>query len=93
MVFNPSGDVLSAYQIKLVLNNHAWNGGYWSTPNQLATDPLVCMINYVRVACTYTLSPLTVTMSVSPAGITNGQNNIITLDTEYLTYNGIRHPS
>lgn len=93
MVFNPSGDVLSAYQIKLILNNHAWNGGYWSTPNQLATDPLVCMINYVRVACTYTLSPLTVTMSVSPAGITNAQNNIITLDTEYLTYNGIKHPA
>ena len=52
------------------------------------------MINYIRVACTYTLAPLTVTMDVSPAGITNGQNNIITLDTEYLIpYNGIKHPS
>jgi hypothetical protein len=52
------------------------------------------MINYIRVACTYTLTPLTVTMSVAPAGLTNAQNNIITLDTEYLSpLNGIQHPS
>lgn len=93
-IFNPSGDVLTAYQIKVVLNSHAWNGGYWTTPNQAVTDPLVCMINYVRVPCTYTLSPLTVTMNVSPAGIIFNQNNIVTLDTEYLIpYNGIVHPS
>jgi hypothetical protein len=86
--------VLTAYQIKLILNNHAWNGGYWTTPNNVVSDPLVCLINYIRVPCTYTLSPFTVIMNVSPAGITNNQNNIITLDTEYLiTYNGIKHPS
>ena len=94
MYFTPTSDVLVAYQIKLVLNNHAWNGGIWTTPNSVTSDPMVCFINYVRVPCTYTLSPLTVTMSVSPAGITSGQNNIITLDTEYLIpYNGIVHPS
>jgi hypothetical protein len=94
LIFNPSGDVLVAYQIKLVLNNHAWNGGYWTTPNQVATDPLVCLINYVRVPCTYTLLPLTVTMNVSPAGIISNQDNVITLDTEYLVpVNGIVHPS
>lgn len=93
-IFNPSGDVLVAYQIKVVLNNHAWNGGIWSTPNAVVSDPMVCMINYVRVPCTYTLSPLTVTMNVSPAGIISNQNNIITLDTEYLIpYNGIAHPT
>lgn len=94
MKINPSNDVLTSYQIKLILNNHAWNTGIWTTPNLVATDPLVCMINYVRVPCTYTLSPLTVTMSVSPAGITSNQENVITLDTEYLVpYNGIKHPS
>jgi hypothetical protein len=52
------------------------------------------MINYVRVPCTYTLSPMTVILNVSPAGIVSNQNNIITLDTEYLIpYNGIVHPS
>lgn len=91
--FNPSSDVLPSQSIKLIFNNHAWNGGVWSTPNG-ATDPMVCMINYIRVDCTYTLTPLTVTMNVSPAGITSGQNNIITLDTEYLyPQNGILHPS
>lgn len=81
MIFNPSSDVLVAFQIKLILNNHAWNGGYWSTPNQVVTDPMVCLINYVRVPCTFTLSPLAVTMNVSPAGIIANQDNIITLDT------------
>jgi len=76
----------------MTLNNHAWNGGIWTTPNSVISDPLVCMINLIRVACTYTLSPIVVTMDVSPAGITNGQNNVITLDTEYLRYNGIKHP-
>ena len=33
-------------------------------------------------------------MNVNPATINYGQNNIITLDTEYLIpYNGIKHPS
>lgn len=94
LLFNPSADVLSSQNIKLILNNHAWNGGVWSTPNSVTSDPLVCMINRIRVSCTYTLSPLAVTMNVSPAGITNGQNNLITLDTEYLSpSNGIKHPS
>lgn len=85
--------MLVAYQIKLILKNHAWNGGYWTTPNQVATDPMVCLINYVRVPCTYTLLPLTVTMDVSPAGIIYNQDNVITLDTEYLVpVNGIVHP-
>jgi hypothetical protein len=65
----------------MTLNNHPWNGGVWSTPNSVTTDPLVCMINYVRVACTYTLSPLVVTMNVSPASLSLAQNNMITLDT------------
>lgn len=92
--FSPSGDVLSATSIRLIFNNHAWNGGLWTTPNAVTSDPLVCLINSIRVGCSYTLSPLTVTMNVSPAGITNGQINTITLDTEYLSpWNGIKHPS
>ena len=65
----------------MIFNNHAWNGGIWSTPNSATSDPLVCLINYVRVACTYILSPLTVTMNVNPATINNGQSNMITIDT------------
>lgn len=85
--------MLTAGSIILIFNNHAWNNGIWSTPTG-ATDPLVCMINYVRVACTFTLSPLTVTMDVNPATINFGQKNILTLDTEYLIpYNGIKHPN
>ena len=92
--FNPSSDILASNKIKLTLNNHKWNGGIWTTPNSVVTDPMVCMINRIRVGCTYTLSPLTVTMDVAPAGITNGQPNIVTLDTEFLSpYNGIKHPS
>lgn len=94
VIFNPSGDVLVAFQIRLILNNHAWNGGFWTTPNQVVGDPMVCMINYVRVPCTYTLTPLTVTMNVSPAGIISNQDNTITIDTEYLVpINGIVHPT
>ena len=77
----------------MIFNNHAWNGGIWNTPTSQLSDPLVCMINYIRVGCSFTLSPLTVTMNVNPASINNGQSNIITLDTEYLPYNGIKHPS
>lgn len=94
IMFNPTSDVLVAYQIKLILNNHAWNGGFWTTPNAVTTDPMVCLINYIRVPCTFTLSPLTVIMNVSPAGLVASQNNIITLDTEYLIpINGIVHPT
>ena len=86
--------MLSSNKIKLTLNNHAWNGGIWTTPNSVTTDPLVCMINRIRVGCTYTLSPLEVTLDVAPAGLTGSQNNILTLDTEYLyPKNGIKHPA
>jgi hypothetical protein len=86
--------VLSAYYLNVILNNHAWNGGYWSTPNQVATDPLVCFVNYFRVPCTYTLSPLNILMNISSAGLISNQQNIITIDTEYLVpYNGILHPA
>lgn len=79
--FSPSGDILTSNTIKMIFNNHAWNGGIWTTPTSQLSDPLVCMINYIRVACSFTLSPLTVTMNVNPASINNGQSNMITLDT------------
>ena len=52
---------------------------------------MVCKINQQRVACTYTLAPLTVLMDVS--GINSGTDNEIILDTEYLPENGILHPA
>ena len=94
LMFQPTSDILSSSKIILTLNNHAWNGGIWTTPNSNTADPMVCMINRVRVGCTYTLSPLEVTLDVTPAGLTSGQNNILTLDTEYLyPQNGIKHPA
>ena len=56
---------------------------------------MVCILNNVRVGCTFLLVPqLVVTLDVSPAGITSGQDNRLILDTEYLVpYNGIVHPT
>ena len=89
--FRPSTESLAAQSIKVTLPDHNWNGGYWTTPNNVATDPMVCKINQQRVVCTYTLSPLIVTLEAE--GINSGTDNEITLDTEYLTENGIKHPS
>ena len=75
----------------MILPDHSWNEGIWTTPSNAATDPMVCKINQQRVACTYTLSPLTVLMDVS--GINSGTDNEIILDTEYLPENGILHPA
>lgn len=78
----------------MIMNNHPWNGGFWTTPNNLLSDPLVCLLNWVRVACTFTLSPLNVLLNVQPAGLNSGGiNNTIVLDTEYIaSENGIKHP-
>lgn len=71
--------------------NHRWNGGIWTTPNQNLNDPLVCFINSIRVRCSYTLSPLKVTLTAS--NLASGSVNSITITTEYLPINGILHPS
>ena len=71
--FRPSTDSLSASTIKVELPNHSWNGGIWTTPNNVATDPMVCKINQLRVPCTYTLAPLTVILEAD--GINSGTDN------------------
>lgn len=85
MSFIPSSAsaVTNTATITLGLYPHPWNGGYWSTPNQVAADPLVCYLNSNRVACTYTLtsSILMVTMTVTGISITQSNENYITLDT------------
>lgn len=98
MSFIPSGApaVTNTATIKLGLYPHPWNGGYWSTPNQVTTDPLVCFLNGNRVACTYTLSSsiLMVTMTVTGVSITQSNENYIVLDTEYIApFNGIKYPA
>ena len=80
-IMKPSSDVVSANKITITFNNHVWNGGVWTTPTNALTDALVCMINYIRVDCTFTLAPLTITMNVSPAGIVMNQENLFTFDT------------
>ncbi len=81
--FQPSSAAISrpATQISLYFHNHPWNGGIWSTPNQVATDPLVCLINGKRVPCTYTLLPLVVLLNIASVGLNSGSVNTITLDT------------
>lgn len=78
-MFRPSSDSLSATKITVELPNHSWNGGYWTTPNNLATDPLVCFMNAQRVACTYTLAPFKVTLVAE--NLLAGSDNKITLTT------------
>lgn len=77
--FNPSSASLTATTIVVELPNHSWNGGIWTTPNNVATDPLVCFVNTQRVSCTYTLAPLIVTMAAQ--NIISGSENKITLTT------------
>ena len=81
MRFTPSSTTITSSKIRVILNNHPWNGGIWTTPNNLVTDPLVCMLNGKRVACTYTLAPLNILMDVQPAGIVSGTSNFITFNT------------
>ncbi len=84
MKFTPSTQTAASSKIRVILNNHPWNGGFWTTPNNVVTDALVCLLNGKRVACTYTLSPLNILMDVQPAGILSGSTNYITFDTEYI---------
>lgn len=77
--FRPSSASLAATKITLELPNHSWNGGIWTTPNGVATDPMVCFINTQRVACTYTLAPLKVTMTAQ--NLISGSDNKITITT------------
>jgi hypothetical protein len=83
--FIPAGvsAVSNTATIMLGLYPHPWNGGYWSTPNSVTTDPLVCYLNLARVLCTYTLSSsiLMVTMKINGASISQSQENFIVLDT------------
>lgn len=96
MKFRPSLSSIStpASKIRVYFHDHPWNGGKFTTPNNNVADPLVCKLNYKRVACTYTLNPLNILMNVEPAGLNTGSDNVITLDTEYIAPdNGIKHPS
>jgi hypothetical protein len=58
--------ITSTTALVLVLYPHPWNLGYWSTPNSVTTDPLICYINLIRVSCIYSLtsSILSVTMQI-----------------------------
>jgi len=46
--------------LKIYFGDHRYNTGFWSTPNQLDTDPVVCMLNNARFACSPTNSPLNI---------------------------------
>ena len=96
MKFRPSSSAIStpASKIRVYFHDHPWNGGKFTTPNNNVADPLVCKLNRKRVACTYTLNPLSILMNIDPAGLNTGSDNIISLDTEYIAPdNGIKHPS
>lgn len=54
--------------------------------------PLSCLLNNVRFACTYTLSPFTITMTDTNSSFTTG-NNVINITTLYQNSNGIYFPA
>ena len=51
------------------------------------------MINNKRAPCTYTLTSSLFKITITAQNLNSGTDNEITLDTEYLTQNGIKHPS
>jgi hypothetical protein len=81
MKFTPSASAVTSSKIRVILNNHPWNGGIWTTPNNALTDALVCLLNGKRVACTFTLAPLNILMDVQPAGMVSGITNYISFNT------------
>jgi len=74
----------------LELKDHHYNLAGWSTPNRINTDPVVCKVNSIRYGCSWSNSPLVIT--ISNPNINIGYN-LIELTTEYIApYNGIKFP-
>jgi hypothetical protein len=79
--------VLNGTQIVLTLPT-----GFYPSGN-IAGLPLSCLINSVRFACTYTLTPsFIITIAKTNSSFTTG-TNIINITTTYLNPNGIFFPS
>lgn len=55
--------------------------------------PLSCKINSVRLPCSYTLAPFTVTISEVTNKLNLGSDNIVNITTDYLDLNGIYYPA
>ena len=55
--------------------------------------PLSCKINSVRLPCSYTLAPFTVTISEVTNKLNLGSDNIVNITSDYLDLNGINYPA
>lgn len=77
--------------LKITFPNHHYNLGIWKTPNQLDTDPMVCMLNGVRFYCSPdNLPELSITIN---SALVRAGGNRLELDTEYVApYNGLVFP-
>ena len=93
IIFRPTSDALTSTSILIQLPKHQWNSAMFTTPGNVATDPLVCLINNVRVVCTYTLTSTMFEIELETQQLNSGTDNEITLDTEFLVKNGIKHPT
>lgn len=82
-----SNSVSIGYFLKFTFTND-----FYPYSNQLNL-PLSCTINSVRLPCTYTLMPFTVTISQVTNMINLGSDNFVNITTEYLDLNGIYYPA
>lgn len=90
--FVPATSANPIATITLTLYPHNWNTGFWTTPRNVANDPMVCRLNSVRVPCTWTLAPLAFTIQVVGVSVNALAANVIRLESEYLVYNGLAYP-
>lgn len=65
---------------------------FYPSTNQLGL-PLSCKINSVRLPCSYTLNPFTVTISEVTNKLNLGSDNFVNITTDYLDLNGINYPA
>lgn len=77
--FVPAVTVNPITTITVVLYPHNWNTGFWTTPRNLANDPMVCRLNAVRVPCTWSLAPLTFVIQTNGVAVSTSSANVIRL--------------
>lgn len=90
--FVPAVSTNPIASLTVTLYPHNWNTGFWSTPRNLASDPMVCRLNSVRVPCSWNIAPLTFTIQVVGVTVSQAAVNVIRLESEYLVNNGLAYP-
>lgn len=66
----------------------------FKTPRNYGVDHLICLLNEVRFECTYTTSPMIVTIDLTSNSFVSISKNRLSISTEYVSpYDGIVHPN